>query len=50
MERGFMGSGEALAKEQVPNDPVTEPKRCQNTLGPLAIFPHHTATSFLKPL
>jgi hypothetical protein len=26
-ERGFLGFGEALAKEQVCNNPVTEPKR-----------------------
>src|ERR1700743_3761213 len=29
-ERGFLGSGEASAKEQVPNDPVTEAKRSRH--------------------
>jgi hypothetical protein len=34
-ERGFLGSGEASAKEQVQSNPVTEPKRSQNPKGPL---------------
>jgi hypothetical protein len=34
-ERGSLGSGEALAKEQVQTNPATEPKRSQNPKGPL---------------
>jgi hypothetical protein len=34
LERGFLGFGEALAKEQVPSNPVTEPKRSQNPKRP----------------
>jgi hypothetical protein len=34
-ERGFLGVGEALAKEQVQGDPVTEPKRSQDPKRPL---------------
>jgi hypothetical protein len=40
--RGFLGFGEASAKEQVHSNPVTEPKRSQNPKrppGPL-IFPN----------
>jgi hypothetical protein len=38
-ERGFLGAGEASAKEQVQSDPVTEPKRSQNPKGPLPSSP-----------
>ncbi len=34
-DRGFLGFGEDSAKEQVQEDPVTEPKRCQNPKRPL---------------
>ena len=34
-ERGFLGFGEASAKEQVQEEPVTEPKRRQNPKRPL---------------
>jgi hypothetical protein len=34
-ERGFLGFGEASAKEQVQCNPVTEPKRSQNPKRPL---------------
>ena len=34
-ERGVLGFGEALAKEQVRSNPVTEPKRSQNPKRPL---------------
>jgi hypothetical protein len=34
-ERGFLGFGEASAKEQVQENPVTEPKRRQNPKRPL---------------
>jgi len=35
LARGFLGFGEASAKEQVQSNPVTEPKRSQNPKGPL---------------
>jgi hypothetical protein len=35
LQRGFLGFGEASAKEQVQSNPVTEPKRSQNPKGPL---------------
>jgi hypothetical protein len=35
LERGFLGFGEALAKERVQRNPVTEPKRSQNPKRPL---------------
>jgi hypothetical protein len=37
-ERGFLDFGEASAKEQVWNNPVTEPKRSQNPKRPLLVF------------
>jgi hypothetical protein len=37
-ERGFLGFGEASAKEQVQSNPVTEPKRSQNPKRPLSLF------------
>jgi LPS-assembly protein len=37
-ERGFLSFGEALAKEQVGTNPVTEPKRSQNSKRPFS-FP-----------
>jgi hypothetical protein len=42
LERGFLGFGEALAKEQVQRNPVTEPKRSENPKRPLSfsIFPN----------
>jgi len=49
-ERGFLGSGEALAKEQVLRNPVTEPKRSQNPKRPLFVPSDRMATVFLKML
>jgi cysteine desulfurase/selenocysteine lyase len=50
-ERGFLGFGEALAKEQVQSNPVTEPKRSLNPKRPPSSFsPNRTATVFLKML
>jgi len=48
-ERGFLGFGGALAKEQVRN-PVTEPKRSQNPKRPLRIPPNRMAAVFMKML
>jgi hypothetical protein len=50
-ERGFLGFGEALAKEQVPSNPLTEPKRSQDPKRPLSLlFFFRVATVFLKML
>jgi hypothetical protein len=50
-ERGFLGFGKALAKEQVQSDPVTEPKRSQNPKRPLSLlFFFRVATVFLRML
>ena len=38
VERGFLGLGEALAKAQVSENPVTEPKRSPNQKRPLPFF------------
>jgi hypothetical protein len=49
--RGFLGFGKASAKEQVQRNPVTEPKRSQNSKRPLALFLFfRVATIFLKML
>jgi hypothetical protein len=49
-ERGFLGSGEALAKEQVLTNLVTKPERSQNSNRPLADPSSRMATVFLKML
>jgi hypothetical protein len=50
-ERGFLGFGEALAKERVSNNPATEPKRSQNPKRPLPFLsPFRVAAVFLKML
>jgi hypothetical protein len=49
-ERGFLGFGEALAKEQVRSNPVTEPKRSENPKRPLLVPPNRMAAVFMKML
>src|SRR5258706_141858 len=45
-ERGFLGFGEALVKEQVPSNPVTEPKQSQNPKRPPSPLPIPNGYSF----
>src|SRR5450756_1246662 len=50
-ERGFLGLASGadhrpLAKEQVPSNPVTEPKRSQNPKRPPPLLSHPNGCSF----